>query len=43
MDSGLLDLPELKIPQVFELDDMFGFCQDISDFKRHDFCCIIHL
>ena len=28
MDSGLLNFPDLKIPQVFELDDMFGFCQD---------------
>ena len=23
--SGLLNLPELMISQVFELDDMFGF------------------
>jgi len=27
--SGSLDQPELIISQVFEFDDMFGFCQDI--------------
>jgi len=28
--SGLLNFYDLKIPQVFKLDDMFGFCQDTS-------------
>jgi len=30
--SGLLNFPDLKIPQVFELDDIFYFCQDIPTF-----------
>jgi hypothetical protein len=30
--SGLLNFPDLKIPQVFELDDIFCFCQDIPTF-----------
>jgi len=32
--SGSLDQPELIISQVFELDDMFGFCQDIFGLNR---------
>jgi hypothetical protein len=30
--SGLLNFPDLKILQVFELDDIFCFCQDVPTF-----------
>ena len=31
---SLLNFPDLKIPQVPELYDMFGFCQDNSTFPK---------
>ena len=35
--SGLLNFTDLKITQVFELDDMFGFCQGMSRFLIPEF------
>jgi len=38
-----LDQPELMISQVFELDDMFDFCQVHTDFDKSTFYGIVSI